>query len=615
MNIRNKEKGKDGDLILNHQNMQMDLEKIATSAIVTEISKTDTLSSFINSGDKEPCWDGSIYIHEDKMHTKKNIKRISTQVKGKAVKSGMVKEKINYRISYDDLNAYMMEGGTLFFVVYIDKENGNTLQIYYATLLPIVIKELFEQKKKYYFVTFKKFPQDNKKKKEIVFDAYNDAQKQKSYAGIDLPTIEELNKKGVLESLNIHLTYVGNKISPRIVPQIMEGKSFTVYAKVKGNPIGIPVAYHKDVMQVTTCQEIDERISVNGVEYFNKYRNVYSASSIKTIIGKCITITSKKENNKSVSTELNFDIKGTLKEQIKGIEFLLAIINNEGFEIGDVHIILNINSDKRKLNYYTKKLQRLKELQDLLESMHIKKDLCLDEYSEDDEKKLNSLIGELSERKIVHDDSQKFFRIHKLKIANLVLGVTYVKHPDGNYYMDDYFNNHFQAFKICEEKEIRISQFFIMKAEDFVQYDNIYLPSIVEDLRQIPISSENVSCANFLMLEMIKAYDKCQMKELLDSAEQINEWIKQYPDLQDKKICIINGCQIKIRQKKLSYADKNELFKIAEKTSEMNYRAGVFILLGYMDEVDKIFSAFNDEQMKEFMNYPLYNLYRKYKKK
>lgn len=78
-------------------------------------------------------------------------------------------------------------------------------------------------------------------------------------------------------------------------------------------------------MQVTTCQEIDERISVNGVEYFNKYRNVYSASSIKTIIGKCITIISKKENNKSVSTELNFDIKGTLKEQIKGIVLLRTL--------------------------------------------------------------------------------------------------------------------------------------------------------------------------------------------------------------------------------------------------------------------------------------------------
>ena len=35
----------------------MDLEKIATSAIVSSISKTDTLSGFINDGDKEPCWE------------------------------------------------------------------------------------------------------------------------------------------------------------------------------------------------------------------------------------------------------------------------------------------------------------------------------------------------------------------------------------------------------------------------------------------------------------------------------------------------------------------------------------------------------------------------------
>lgn len=40
----------------------MDLEKIATSAIVSSISKTDTLSGFINDGDKEPCWDGIIYM-------------------------------------------------------------------------------------------------------------------------------------------------------------------------------------------------------------------------------------------------------------------------------------------------------------------------------------------------------------------------------------------------------------------------------------------------------------------------------------------------------------------------------------------------------------------------
>ena len=69
----------------------MDLEKIATSAIVMEISKTNILSSFINDGDKEPCWDGNIYIHENAKHTKKNIKRIPTQDKRKSCYSQVSK--------------------------------------------------------------------------------------------------------------------------------------------------------------------------------------------------------------------------------------------------------------------------------------------------------------------------------------------------------------------------------------------------------------------------------------------------------------------------------------------------------------------------------------------
>ena len=125
----------------------MDLEKIATSAIVMEISKTNILSSFINDGDKEPCWDGNIYIQENAKHTKKNIKRIPTQVKGRAATAKSVKESIKYGVSYDDLNAYMMDGGTIFFVVYIDKEKGEVLQIYYTVLLPIKIKDIFKQKK------------------------------------------------------------------------------------------------------------------------------------------------------------------------------------------------------------------------------------------------------------------------------------------------------------------------------------------------------------------------------------------------------------------------------------------------------------------------------------
>ena len=150
----------------------MDLEKIATSAIVSSISKTDTLSGFINDGDKEPCWDGNIYIHENSRHSKKNIKRIPTQVKGKAVKTKSVKDKIKYRVKYDDLKAYMMDGGTLFFVVYIEKETGEALQIYYADLLPIRIMKILEQTQDSYSIDFFSFPSDNKEKIEVVLNAF-----------------------------------------------------------------------------------------------------------------------------------------------------------------------------------------------------------------------------------------------------------------------------------------------------------------------------------------------------------------------------------------------------------------------------------------------------------
>lgn len=50
----------------------------------------------------------------------------------------------------------MMDGGTIFFVVYIDKEKGDVLQIYYTVLLPIRIKEIFKQKKEYLLCITKK---------------------------------------------------------------------------------------------------------------------------------------------------------------------------------------------------------------------------------------------------------------------------------------------------------------------------------------------------------------------------------------------------------------------------------------------------------------------------
>lgn len=45
--------------------MGMDIEKLATSAVEDAISKTDYITPYINSADKQPFWDGYLCAYSD----------------------------------------------------------------------------------------------------------------------------------------------------------------------------------------------------------------------------------------------------------------------------------------------------------------------------------------------------------------------------------------------------------------------------------------------------------------------------------------------------------------------------------------------------------------------
>ena len=41
----------------------MDIERLARTAVTERLSYCEGLSAFINEGDKEPSWDGNIYVY------------------------------------------------------------------------------------------------------------------------------------------------------------------------------------------------------------------------------------------------------------------------------------------------------------------------------------------------------------------------------------------------------------------------------------------------------------------------------------------------------------------------------------------------------------------------
>lgn len=158
----------------------MNIESMAVSAVQNAISKTDYLGEQISKGDKEPSWDGSIYVYNAPAdnHKKEDYRAtVPVQVKGKKMNDHSA-EKIQYRVSVVDLKNYKIIGGTMFFVVYISS-SGET-KIYYNSLLPFELNKILKNigDRKSVSIEFTAFPTDKTEITNLVMNFARDKDKQ-----------------------------------------------------------------------------------------------------------------------------------------------------------------------------------------------------------------------------------------------------------------------------------------------------------------------------------------------------------------------------------------------------------------------------------------------------
>ena len=595
----------------------MEIEKLATSAVVTELSKTDYLSSFINSGDKEPCWDGHIYIHQDKSKSKKNIKKVATQIKGKAVHPRAVKRTISYPVSFDYLNSYMMNGGVFFFVVYLDQDSGEVLQIYYASLLPVRIKELIEVKKNKYAVRFRKFPAGKGEKTELLLNFYEDSRKQASFAGKNLPTIDELAEQGVLESLTISYARIGQHNDFKDLPKVLDGNSITIYANVKGATAPIPVEYHESIGHITMSRDKSAPVSVDGHTYYESYKTIITANFIEHYIGSSVRIIvpNTDEKSDSINFSLKICLRGTLNERITAIEFIIAMIEHGSFAIDGIEVPAKFQQEtlnRMRTQDFSQVLRGYKRTKELLDSMNVKKDLDIEKCTEEDFRKLNLLIGTIGDKHPVEGTPETAAFVQKITIANLILAVVYLKRESGGYYIYDYFGNHFDVTWSLQDDlpPIRVSQFSTMTPDDYLTLDNLNLKTVVEDYKRIEPSAAHWNQGNTSMLYMLKAYDKCQAAELLDAAEQMNAWLQTRPDFLEENITTLNQLQIVARRRSLTFQEKTKLTSIATASTVILQKIGALLLLDEQGEAEVLLDTLEEDDLSQLKEFPIYKFYR-----
>ena len=116
-----------------------DIEELATNAVKKSILTSKLLSANIYENDKNPLWDGEVYIYKSEQKTNADFcGKVPLQIKGKRC-ANLSKNRISFPVEVNELNNYLCDGGVMYFVVYV-ADDGHSAQIYYAALTPVGLK-------------------------------------------------------------------------------------------------------------------------------------------------------------------------------------------------------------------------------------------------------------------------------------------------------------------------------------------------------------------------------------------------------------------------------------------------------------------------------------------
>lgn len=584
------------------------IEILAVNAVKNSVAVCDLLGPFINDSEKEPSWDGHVYIYKDKHKKKDGVRRIPVQVKG-TEKDDLSKTEISFSVTTADLNNYLNDGGVVFFVVYIGHD-GQTHQIYYAGLTPIKIRILLEEAKGRASESIKlnRFPLDNNKKEMIVINCWEDCQRQTSFARASLYSLEELEQKGALESITMSVTTVGS-VDPQAA--LLTNEVY-LYANIKGGVIPQPIEAipQRLVMQ----QERDARIMVGERLFYTKVRVVRDGKATKTFFGESFSITAQIENR---AVKFNYKSTHNLRALAVDLSFILALIDNGSFTYNGASFPFDTeNTDFANFPRETmrERLDYANKIVKLLDQFGCEKDIDLELLQAKDWRNIDFLIKGIIDNEPVTGLKKGLPPVLTLEVGNLRFVVCLFKNGDESdaYRISDFFTTELLCvYEDNEGEKLAISQFYNLRAKDFLEADNIRYDVLLPSFQKPERNKDTMTRANYLLLELLIAYDINPKPEMLTTAEAFSDWLKTASEEElPYSIRALNDLQIKKRQRKLTNEEKKELYRLIETPGVGEETiVGVYLLLEQQTAAEIHFEKLPVAIQDEFKKYPIYHFW------
>lgn len=595
----------------------MDIENCAVNAVDDAISSTDMLTPMFNKKDREPLWDGNIFVYEDKKKDNRSLLgRIPVQIKGKEAKL-LNREQTTFRIPLTNLERYRSEGGIMYFVVLIRRENDGKIKrtIYYNALLPYDINNIINRRgasgSKDRSVIMKKFPTDMRGIYLCCKKFLKDRSNQDYNKGGSNPTLQDIAEKMDISEFtySFSLYPFGNRADGAI--DEIFNQDFYIYAKDEKRGITIALQHVAEVSSVNGQLDVD--VSVGDKTYYSSINAEHNKDGETRLhIGPCIILSSDDKGFK----EFSFKEAGTLYERINAFKLFIAMIQGKQMKIGDTELNMSsVDFKEGTLDEAKSRLHHLLVVKRLLEVLGVEQDMDCDNFSDGDSANLEVLInGILYHREICLEKKNEIHPIVGLSISNLNLLVYFEKvREDG---VRDWYRveNFFEKDRECSvhyhnddgtEDIYQSSQYTFLKQGIMANISHFDYEAAERSLFRWD-NEIHIQRVNFHLLETLKAYDTSKTEELLSYSESIAEWLY---GMSNDKYDYINMLQIRKRMGTWSEKDEEEVFNmIGENTGKWDVLAALYILCGNGKMADQCISRLPKDQMETFREYPIYSL-------
>lgn len=590
------------------------IESLAVNAVDTAITRCPRLSCEIKKKDKTPSWDGHIYIHKNGNKDKEGLRTIAVQVKGSECEV-FSNGTTHFDADIEDLKNYLHNGGVLFFVVELNPEDK--IKIFYETLLPIKLKSVLdevkeEQQKKR--IHLRPFPDDKDAIETIVWNFYQDAHKQTSFAESDLLSLSDLFNNSNVEKITVSTTKCGVAESQQNSFAPFFENELCAYVQMKGSRVEEPIK--QTIKAVEFKQRVDGTISIAGKSYYDHYTQIVKKDSLIYRFGDVFEMSS---NNGGNSGKLTYSFAAkTLEIKLASLYFIKAAIENKGFFVNNTGFNLGDDNPFDGIDYEAQ-IKLFIRISKLLSTLHVTQDLELQSLTDDDYKKLSLIAGSILENKPVRgiEFKNQLPSIVNLQIGNLRLKLV-AQHgqTDKDIVFEDFFTSQRLFFRHTAEGTQQVSittPAVILTEEELYSVSNLNSDFIISQL-SVPAFNNDYSYAmiNELLNRTLIVYDKHQKPNLLKFAEGLANW------LSDKEVPFVSplGRQLDVLQiaKRSRALTRNEIATLHGFLQETEFDQidliGIYLLLNKKREAKTVYKLMDDATKKTFNESPLHRFWK-----